>query len=117
MRERVVVADAVRTASGVVGDALLIRDGVIAEAGSAATLATTDIPTQHYPGHTIVPGLRDAHFHPVTYAAAVTGTTLKEAADFADLAERLQDAAAGLEPGVPLVALRLLTLVFSVKLL
>ena len=55
----------------------------------------------------IVPGLRDAHFHPVTYAASLVVPSLKSARDFADIGSRLQAAATGLVPGRPLSALRL----------
>ncbi len=55
----------------------------------------------------IIPGLRDAHFHPVTYAALVAGTSLKSATDFRDLGARLQAAGARLPDGAPLTAMRL----------
>ncbi len=63
--------------------------------------------TVAYPGGFVVPGLRDAHFHPVTYAAAVAGISLKTAADFAEIGDRLRAAADGMAPGVPMTAMRL----------
>ena len=41
----------------------------------------------------LIPGLRDAHFHPVTYAASLVVPSLKTARDFSDVAARLQEAA------------------------
>jgi predicted amidohydrolase YtcJ len=55
----------------------------------------------------IVPGLRDAHFHPVTYAASLVVPSLKSARDFDEIHGRLAEAASHLEPGVPLSAIRL----------
>jgi len=97
----------VRTASGVLGGALMVRDGRVAAIGRSDELAGTGIDQVRYPGGVIIPGLRDAHFHPVTYAALAGGRSLKEAADFADLEDRLQTSAAGLSRGDPLVAMRL----------
>jgi predicted amidohydrolase YtcJ len=54
-----------------------------------------------------VPGLRDAHFHPVTYAASLTVPSLKSARDFPDIADRLTEAAATAPPGHPVSAIRL----------
>ena len=56
---------------------------------------------------TIVPGLRDAHFHPVTYAASLVVPSLKTARDFADIGARLQAASQGLPEHQPLSAIRL----------
>ncbi len=107
MPERLVVANAVRTARGLVGDALHLRRGDIVEIGAAQQLRGLGLPEEQYPGGVIVPGLRDAHFHPVTYAATVTGVSLKEAADFADVIDRLRGRAVQLGPGVPVSAMRL----------
>ncbi len=107
MSELLVTAEAVRTAAGVLGDAVLIRDGTVAAVGDAATLRSPGRAERGYGGAAIVPGLRDAHFHPVTYAAAVTGVSLKTAVDFVDIGERLGAAASGLRPGAALTAIRL----------
>ncbi len=107
MTERLVVGAAVRTATGAPGDALHLRDGGVVEIGSAARLQRPDLPEERYPGGVIVPGLRDAHFHPVGYAAALAGVTLKHAADFADVVARLEEEAGRLGPGRPISALRL----------
>ncbi len=107
MTDRLVVASAVRTAAGVLGDAVLLRDGMLVEVGSAAELRAPGVREEAYPDGVVVPGLRDAHFHPVNYAAAVAGVTLKDAADLGDLVDRLRAAAAALPPGAPLTAMRL----------
>jgi len=105
--KRLLTADLVRTARGVLGDAVLIDGESVAAVGRADDLRSPDIVETIYPGAVIIPGIRDAHFHPVPYAAAIAGTTLKTAADLADIAERLRAGAAALPPGAPLVALRL----------
>ncbi len=105
--DRLVVADAVRTAGGIGGDALRLRGGSVVAVGRAAELRALGLVEERYPGATIVPGLRDAHFHPVGYAAALAGVTLKDATDFTDLVARLQAGAAALAPGEPISALRL----------
>ncbi len=107
MTERLVVARAVRAPAGVPGDALHLRDGTVVGVGEAAELRKLGLPEERYPGATIVPGLRDAHFHPVGYAAALAGVTLKEAADFADVVALLQQEAGRIGPGRPISALRL----------
>ncbi len=105
--KRLLTADLVRTARGVLGDAVLIDGESVAAVGRAADLRSRDMVETSYPGAVIIPGLRDAHFHPVPYAAAIAGTTLKTAKDLADVADRLRAGAATLPTGAPLVALRL----------
>ncbi len=107
MTERIVTGAAVRTAAHIAGRALHLRDGRIVSVGDAGALRALGLPEERYPGATIVPGLRDAHFHPVGYAAALAGVTLKDAADFAEVIARLREEAARMGPGRPLSALRL----------
>ncbi len=107
MRPTLVTAASVRTGRGLAGDALLIEGDAVRALGSADQLRAPGVREVGFPGMTIIPGLRDAHFHPVTYAAAVSGVSLKTAPDFAAISDRLRDAAAGLDPGQPLVAVRL----------
>lgn len=106
-RRSLLVADRVRDADGVHGDAILIVDGRIAALGRAADLAGPGLAEHRYPGGTIVPGLRDAHLHPVGHAAAITRPNLKPAADFAAIADILSAAARDLPGGAALSALRL----------
>ena len=55
----------------------------------------------------IVPGLRDAHFHPITYAASLVVPSLKSASDFAEVGRRLVQAGDRTAPKLPLSAIRL----------
>jgi predicted amidohydrolase YtcJ len=104
---RLVVADRVRTAAGILGDALMIRAGRVVAVGRAADLRRPDLPEEHFPGRVIVPGLRDAHLHPVPYALSLTRPTLKDAADLDDLLTRVRAAATLLPAGDPLIAIRM----------
>lgn len=65
-----------------------------------------DVPTRHFPGAFILPGLRDAHIHPVGYAATLRGATLASAIDFDDVVTRLRGAAAP-DSTVPVIGMRL----------
>lgn len=99
-------ATAVRDAGGRLGDALLIEEGALIAVGEAARLRRPGLPERALPG-VVVPGLRDAHFHPVGHAAALRRLSLAGAADFRAIAERLTDAGAAQAPGTALVAMRL----------
>lgn len=100
-------ADAVRTPGGKLGDAVLVEGRTIAAVGDAARLRRPGVHEETFPGGTIVPGLRDAHFHPIGYAASLTRPSLKQAGDFADLADLLRDTAADAPKGTAVIALRL----------
>ena len=102
-----VVADRIRTASAILGDALLIRAGRVAAVGQVADLRRPDLPEEHFPSRVIVPGLRDAHMHPVPYALSLTRPTLKDAADLDELLTRVRVAANLLPVGDPLIAIRM----------
>ena len=82
-------ADTVRTRRGRLGNAILVRDGRVIAVGDREDLAG-DATEISYPERVLLPGLRDAHIHPVAYAAALRGTTLSTATDFADIGRRLQ---------------------------
>lgn len=105
--DRLITARAIRTADGIVGDSILVKSGVVAAVGARSDLASPALPEHRYEDAVIVPGLRDAHLHPVAYTALLTGVSLKSAASFPDLAARLAAAAAGSSPGEPIVAMRL----------
>lgn len=107
MIRRLLVADAVRDHTGVLGDAVLVAGGSIVDIGDAATMRSADLAEERFPGGTIVAGLRDAHLHPVGHAAALYRPVLKNARDFADVADILTDAAVDLPPGSALTGLRL----------
>lgn len=108
---KLLTAERFVTAQGMAGNTVLIDGGKIAALGIAGRDFDQQ-PGNHaevlsFPGATIVPGLGDAHFHPLGYTAAVTRLSLKTTRDLADLADRLQAAAGRLRPGVPLIGQRL----------
>lgn len=108
MDERLVVADAVRIPGrDAEADAVEIVAGRVRRVGLARDLRRPGLAEDRYPGAVIIPGLIDAHFHPVGYAALLAGLSLKTATDFADLAGRIRAHVAGLGPGQPLDAVRL----------
>jgi predicted amidohydrolase YtcJ len=106
INRKLVVADAVRTPEGLAGNALLVENGRVAAIGNRPDLVDSSVTEERYPGAVVVPGLRDAHFHPVAYTAAISGTSLKTAADFDDIADRLRRASQG-GSGRPIIAIRL----------
>lgn len=103
---KLLVADAVRTASGLRGNSVLVDNGAVVAVGDADKLSKPGIQIERVNG-VLIPGLRDAHFHPVGYTAALTGLTLKDASSMSEVRERLQEQAATLDDGEPLVAMRL----------
>lgn len=107
MRSRLVVADRIRTARGVMGDALLIQDGLVRQVGTAAQLRRPDLAEDRFPGAVIVPGLCDAHFHPLAYAASLRRLSVGAAEDFDDLVALIRRASDALPPGTPLIGSRL----------
>jgi len=101
-----VTALAVRDAAAVRGNALLLADGAIAAVGEAARLRQAGLAERHLDG-VIIPGLRDAHFHPVGHAASLQRPSLAGAADLAAVGRALAAAAAKEAPGTAVLALRL----------
>jgi len=98
-------ARAVRTADGVPGNAVLVSDGLIAAVGSRESLPG-DHPERRFSDGFLLPGMRDAHLHPVAYAAVLRGTTLATSADFAEISARLAHAARA-RPDAPIIGMRL----------
>jgi predicted amidohydrolase YtcJ len=107
MTKRLIVADRIRTADGVIGDALLINNGRVAALGHAADLRRPDLPEERFPNAVMIPGLRDAHMHPVPYALSLTRPTLKDATNLDEVLIRVRAAASSLPAGEPLIAIRL----------
>lgn len=97
-------ADRYRVPGAPAGDAILVKDGIVTAIGNRDGLSGSESEIR-YEGAVILPGMRDAHLHPVAYAAALRGATLATAADFEELAARLI-AAAALAPG-PVLGMRL----------
>ena len=97
--------------SGVYGhdgsDSLLITDGSITAIGKCGRLNAPGIEVVDYGTGVIVPTLHDHHFHPIGYASAVTGLSLKNAMNFDDLISKLRAHADLLERGDALVGNRL----------
>lgn len=104
---RLIVADAVRTPRGVEGNAMLVTAGRVSAIGDRDELRSPGQTEERYLGGTVVPGLRDAHFHPVGYTAALAGISLKTATDFADVAARLRAGATSTAGHGPVIAIRL----------
>jgi hypothetical protein len=88
---RVFTGRGVRTAGGIAGNAVQVTDGIVTAIGDAGSL-NGDEPIRTFADAYILPGLRDAHMHPVGYAAALRGATLASARDFDDLVQRLRSA-------------------------
>jgi hypothetical protein len=88
-------------------DALLIDNGFIAAIGRAEDLPRIEIATSDHATGIVAPTLHDHHFHPIGYASAVGGLSLKNAVDLDDLALRLRAAADLLEPNEALIGNRL----------
>ena len=101
------VADAVRTARGIAGNAILIDNGSVVAVGDHQTLDGPNVTVEEYAGAVLIPGLRDAHMHPVTYAASLSGTSLSNVKTIRELQDTIRVAASTLATGQPLVALRL----------
>jgi predicted amidohydrolase YtcJ len=101
-----VVARAVRDIGGLRGDAVLIDEGQIVSVGMADRLRLPGLAERSFPG-VIVPGLRDAHLHPVGLAVARSRLSLQGVPDFEALARLLRETAAASPPGTPLIALHL----------
>jgi len=99
MTAHLYIADGIRTASGGGGNALLVGDGLVAAIGRWDELRGS-APETVYQGCWLLPGLRDAHIHPVAYAATLRGATLAGARNFAELTTRLGDAAGKAEGAV-----------------
>jgi predicted amidohydrolase YtcJ len=100
-------ADAVVTGEGIIGDSILVVDGMVAAIGMRGALDTHDVIKRNFRDATLIPGLRDAHMHPVPYAAVLSGCSLKQASDIADLKRRIARYASTLDEDQPIVATRL----------
>lgn len=87
-------------------NAVLIEDCLVVRAGTAAELSG-EARTEHvFAGAVVVPGLRDAHLHPVAYAAAARGPTLDGIESLEELKAVLRAEAARSPTGQPIIALR-----------
>lgn len=105
MTMRLVRASAVFGHNG--SDAILVKDGSIAAIGLSTSLAGDGVEMVDYGTGVITPVLHDHHFHPIGYASAVNGLSLKNAVDLDNLLSILRAAADQLEPNDALVGNRL----------
>ncbi len=105
--DRLLIADSLRTGEGVRDDSVLISDGRIAATGPADELRRPGLAEDRYPGTTILPGLIDAHFHPVGYTASVVRLNVEKAASHVDLVDSIRSYATNLPPAQPVIGTRL----------
>jgi hypothetical protein len=66
---RLIVADSIRTPSGVPATGLLIDGGRVLDVGDASHLQSDGTQEVRYPAAVVIPGLRDAHLHPLGLAS------------------------------------------------
>ncbi|MGI9529073.1 MAG: amidohydrolase [Acidimicrobiia bacterium] len=104
--KRLIVAEAVVTAAGIPGNAVLVEDGRVAAIGNHEELRRSDLLEERYLGAFLSPGFRDAHIHAVPYSALLAGCSLKSAASIDDLVDRLGRFAATQPLDAPVVATR-----------
>ncbi|MEP6482217.1 MAG: amidohydrolase family protein [Rhodoglobus sp.] len=99
----ILTADRVHTMSPVVGaTAVAVRDGVIVAVGGESDMAGFIGPgtrSLRYPAATIVPGLSDAHAHPLSGAGFALGMDLRDVTSLPELRQEVATALAGLKPG------------------
>jgi len=107
MPPTLISAKAVRLPDGVTGDAVLVDGGRVVAIGNRRHLAAPGTDEQHHPDAVLVPGFRDAHFHPVGYAATLRGVQLNDAANLDAVRRTLRRAAESTAPDRALVGLRL----------
>lgn len=106
-QRRLLVGEAVRTARGIHGNAVLINDDRIVALGDERTLRGPGVRVENYPGAFLLPGMRDSHLHPVPYAASLFGVSLESVTSVGMLQDTIRAASADLAPTAPFVALRL----------
>jgi predicted amidohydrolase YtcJ len=91
VNKTLLVADRVRPAPPDANALLIDERGAVEAVGAHRDLsAGGGGTTVTYPGGVILPGLRDAHLHPVPLAALLRGISLKAATDIDDLVARLR---------------------------
>ena len=104
---RLVLAERVRDAGRVLGNALLLDAHHITAVGDADSLPTEGVAEIHDTGGIVVPGLIDAHFHPIGYAAALSRPSFKAATSFDEVADTVREALADRPHGLPMTGLRI----------
>jgi len=103
---RLLIPDKVRLGDGSQAESVLLDEGRVVSVGATGDLRSRADRVEQTPG-VLIPGLRDAHFHPITYAASLVVPSLKKAGSFAEIGRRLQRAASEAPAGRPISAIRL----------
>ena len=104
---RLLIGEAVRTARGIHGNAVLMHDDRVVAVGDQRTLRQPGVRVENYEGAFLLPGMRDAHMHPVPYAASLFGVSLEGVTSISMLQDTIRTASKDLAPDSPFVALRL----------
>ena len=107
VHRRLLVGEAVRTARGTHGNAVLMHGDRIVAVGDRRTLSQPGVRVENYEGAFLLPGMRDAHMHPVPYAASLFGVSLEGVTSIGMLQDTIRDASEELAADTPFVALRL----------
>jgi hypothetical protein len=79
---RLIVADSIRTPSESSATGLLIDGEHVIAVDDAGTLRSHGTPEVHFPGAVVIPGLRDAHLHPL---GLTSGLDLSRATNIGEL--------------------------------
>ena len=99
----ILTADQVhRMSPGAPATSVAIREGVIVEVGTEADMAEFTGPATRshaFPGATIVPGLSDAHAHPLSGVGFTVGADLRTVTSLPELQRALAATLTTLEPG------------------
>lgn len=93
MASRLLTAQAVVTPGGAIGDAVLVEGDRVAAIGKAADLRRPGVEEVPHAGGYILPGLVDAHIHPLDLTATRHGMSLQDASSLEEVTERLATAA------------------------
>ncbi len=104
---QLLVAEAVRTARGSPGNAILIEGERVVAVGDRDTLESPGIPIVEFSGAYLLPGMRDAHMHPVPYASSLAGSSLDGVTTIDVLVDTIRIGSEVLGADEPYVALRL----------
>ena len=84
-----------------------MHDDRIVRVGDHRTLTHPGVRVENYEGAFLLPGMRDAHMHPVPYAASLFGVSLEGVTSISMLQDTIRAASADLALDAPFVALRL----------
>ncbi len=91
---RLFVGQGVRLPSGLAGNTILVKHGIIAGVGGQVEVSRllppgVACPVERFDGF-FLPGLRDSHIHPVAYTALLTGAPLNRVRSIAEMQDALR---------------------------